>query len=393
MSNSQNTKFKVIKPENIVYESEKNGTNIIIDNGSTYILSHKNGICCCFDHEKKLLRRVIKAIKCDGNFQVSNKNTMGFYIADSNGKMRYNLAQLIICTAYHKKLQNIQHHNVKFIDGNILNYCLNNLDCTAIPNSKKVVCDITHDDKLIYVRCNNGEKTGILDYSPELFEILYLPSFRWIYDKKANTIISPIYIHQKRKGNVSLHQLAYTYYNYLNVNRNNMLSQIDQLKINCSKNQLQVDHMDSNRLNERQYNLSLMDQIVNVIKSNITNKIVYPYFHYCVYVDGVYRVAIGMYVDSMKPDVEDEVKIQAYQCDTADSYVELLRQFYDKGVLPNGECLPMPPKKWYSEIPEEKRQQIDQVLPKIDKEDLIDGLLKADNLPLYEGKKDIKYAG
>ena len=32
---------------------------------------------------------------------------------------------------------------------------------------------------------------------------------------------------------------------------------------------------------------------------------------------------------------------------------------------------------------EEKRQPIDQTLPKVNKEDLIDELLKADNLPLY----------
>ena len=382
MSNNQNTKVKVIKPENIVFESD-NGTNIIIDNGSTYILSHKNGICCCFDHEKKLLRQVINAIKCDGNFQVSNKNTMGFYIADSNGKMQYNLAQLIICTAYHKRLQNIQHHNVKYIDGNILNYCLDNLDCTAIPNSRKVLCDITHDDKLIYVHCKFREKTGVLDYSPKLFKILSLSKFRWTYRKKSNTITSPIFIRQKRKGDVSLHQLAYIFYHYQEVTHRNILTNIRAYKANFAKCNLEVDHLDSDRMNDCEYNISAMDKLLNISKSNITAKIIAPFFHYAVYANDAYRVAVGMYIDKPNADYEDEMKIQMYQCNTAESYVELLKRFYDKGMLPNGECLPMSPKKWYLKMSEEKRQPIDQTLPKVNKEDLIDELLKADNLPLY----------
>lgn len=37
---------------------------------------------------------------------------------------------------------------------------------------------------------------------------------------------------------------------------------------------------------------------------------------------------------------------------------------------------------------EEKRQPIDQALPKVNKEDIIDRLLKADNLPLYVAGND-----
>lgn len=386
MQNSQNTKVKQFKQEDIIFESEKS-TNIIINNGSTYILSHKNGICCCFDHEKRLLRRVIKSIKCDGNFQVSNKNTMGFYIADSSGKMRYNLAQLIICTAYHKNLQNIQHHNVKYMDGNILNYCLDNLDCTAIPNSKKVVCDITHDNKLIYVHCKHGEKTAILDYSPELFEILSLPSFRWIYAKRLNTIISPIYIHQKRKGQVSIYQLSYVYLNYQNVNKNNILSQIKQLRLNCSKSGLQIDHLDSDRLNERQYNLSLMDQISNDRKSNITAKFIYPYFHIAVYQNSIYKVVIGTYENGKG---QSDMTIQAYQCNNVAQYLSLLKDFYNEGLFPDNDQLPVTPKELWRNTPEEQRRHLSDVIPQIDKEKLLERLLKSDHLPLYATKKGKK---
>jgi hypothetical protein len=379
LSNKQNTKVKVIKPENIVFESD-NRTNIIIDNGSTYILSHKNGICCCFDHEKKILRRVIKAIKRDGNFQVSNSNTMGFYIADNKGKMKYNLAQLVVCVAYNKKLQNIQHHNVKFIDGNILNYCIDNLDCTAIPNSRKVLCVITHNDRLIYVHCKFREKTGVLDYSPELFKILSLPKFRWTYTKKTNTITSPIYIHQEKIGNISLYQLAYICYNYENVNRRNILSRIKQFKLNCSKYELQVDHLDSDRLNERQYNLSLMDRIKNISKNNITAKFIYPYFHIAVYQDGIYKVAIGTYGNKK---CQSDMTIQVYQCNTVDQYLSLLKNFFNKGLFPDNNQLPIAPKELWRNTSEKQRKHLSEVIPQIDKEKLLNSLLKADNLPLY----------
>ena len=95
-----------------------------------------------------------------------------------------------------------------------------------------------------------------------------------------------------------------------------------------------------------------------------------------------------MYANGIEPNGEDEVKIQMYQCDTAEAYVALLKQFFNEGVLPNGECLPITPKKWYLKMPEKKRQPIDQALPKIDKENLIDRLLKAGTLPLYENKKN-----
>lgn len=68
--------------------------------------------------------------------------------------------------------------------------------------------------------------------------------------------------------------------------------------------------------------------------------------------------------------------------------MELLKKFYNEGVLPNGERLPVSPKKWYLKIPEEKRQPIDQALPKVNKEDIIDRLLKVDNLPLYVSEND-----
>lgn len=384
MSNSQNTKIKKIEQEDIVFESD-NAANTIIDDKSNYLLLHKNGCCACFDRDRRILKAIIKAIETDGNFQVSNKNTMGFYMADNKGKMKYNLAQLIVCTAYHKKLQEIQHHNVKYIDGNILNYCLDNLDCTAISNSRKVLCVITHDDRLIYVHCKFREKTGVLDYSPELFNILSLPKFRWTYIKKSNTITSPIFIHQRREGDVSLHQLAYICYNYQNVNSRNILSQIKQFKLNCSKSELQIDHLNSDRLNERQYNLSLMDQISNDSKSNITAKFIYPYFHIAVYQKGIYKVVIGTYENKKG---QSDMTIQAYQCNTVAQYLSLLKDFYNKGVLPDNDQLPITPKELWRNTPEEQRRHLSEVIPQIDKEKLLDRLLKADNLPLYEDRND-----
>ena len=385
MSNSQKTKVRKIKSEDIIFESD-NGTNTIIEEQSKYLLLHKNGNCACFDHDRYILKAIIKAIEKDGNFQISKSNKLGFYIADHRGKMEYGLNQLIICTAYHKKMNDIKKGLTKYVDGNMLNCCLDNLDCTKISNTISSTYTVAHDEKYIYLKHSCGQ-TAKLTYYPELYKIVR--NLRWNYQKGTNAFYTVITRnHCKERIDLSLHQLAYIYYRYHEVTHRNILSNIRSYKTNFSEYNLEVDHLDSERMNDCEYNISAMDKSINISKSNITTKIVYPFFHYAVYVNDTYRVAVGMYVDSTELDGEDEVIIQACQCNTAELYVELLRRFYNEGLLPNGERLHMLPKKWYLETSEEKRQPIDQTLPKIDKEDIIDRLSISGDLPLYENIKN-----
>lgn len=335
MSNNQNTKLKVIKPENIIYESE-NGTNVIVDNGSTYILSHKNGICCCFDRNDKILKRVIKAIEQDGNFQVNDKNILGFYVADNTGKMKYTLGQLVISTVYHKPISYIRRGKTRYLNSNVLDCCLANLDNTKISNAVSSPYTVSHDDKYIYIEHNNGQ-IGKLTYYQELYKIVKYQC-RWDYQKSMNTFYTVITRkHSKEKIYLTLHQLAYIFYHYQNVTHRNILSNIRSYKANFTKYNLEVDHLDSQRMNDCEYNISAMYKSLNSSKSNITAKIIAPFFHYAVYVNDTYSVAIGMYMDGSRLDGKDEVKIQMYQCNTAELYVELLKRFYNEGVLPHGE--------------------------------------------------------
>lgn len=383
MSNNQESNIREIKKEDIVFESA-NGANTIIDDkkNNLYLLLHSNGKCACFDHYNRLLKAIVKAIEHDGNFQISNSNKAGFYIANNRGKFRYGLNQLIICTAYRKKLSDVKKGRIIHSDGNILNCCLDNLDCTKIANAVSSPYTVTHDEKYIYLKHNNGQK-AILTYYPELYKIVR--NRRWDYQKSINAFSTVITRnHSKERIDLTLHQLAYIFYHYHDVTHRNVLSNIRSYKANFSKYNLEVDHLDSVRMNNCEYNISAMDKSLNISKSNITAKIIAPFFHYGVYTNGVYRIAVGMYVNK----TEDEVIIQMYQCNTAELYVKLLKRFYNEGVLPNGERLPVLPKKWYLKTPEEKRQPIDQALPKVNKEDIIDRLLKADTLPLYVSGND-----
>lgn len=381
MLNNQESDIREVKKEEIIFES-KNGTNIIFEDQFKYMIFHKNGSIACVDHNDKILKAVIKAIKTDGNFQVNSSNKIGFYIADQRGKTKYSLAQLVISTAYNRQLAYIRRGKTRYKSGNVLDCCLDNLDNTKIANAISSPYTVTHDEKYIYLNHSNGQKAK-LTYYPELYKIVR--NRRWDYQKSINAFSTVITRnHSKERIDLTLHQLAYIFYHYHDVTHRNVLSNIRSYKANFSKYNLEVDHLDSVRMNNCEYNISAMDKSLNISKSNITAKIIAPFFHYGVYTNGVYRIAVGMYVNK----TEDEVIIQMYQCNTAELYVKLLKRFYNEGVLPNGERLPVLPKKWYLKTPEEKRQPIDQALPKVNKEDIIDRLLKADTLPLYVSGND-----
>lgn len=388
MSNNQESNIREIKKEEIVFESA-NGANTIIDDkkNNLYLLLHSNGKCACFDHIEKILKAVMRAVENGGNFQISNSNKVGFYIADNRGKFRYGLNQLIISTAYKKKLSDIKKGRIIHSDNNILNCCLDNLDCTKITNAVSSPYTVMHDEKYIYLKHNNGQK-AILTYYPELYKIVR--NRRWDYQKGINAFYTVITKnHSKEIIQLTLHQLTYIFYHYQGVTHRNILSNIRAYKANFAKYNLEVDHLNSDRMNDCEYNISAMDKSLNISKSNITVKIIAPFFHYAVYVNDTYKVVVGVYNYALEGN--EQIKMQAYQCDTAEAYVALLKQFFNEGVLPNGERLSVSPKKWYLKCPEKERQPIDQALP-LDKENLIDRLLKADTLPLYVSENDKRAA-
>jgi hypothetical protein len=278
MPNNQESNIREIKKEEIVFESA-NGANTIIDDkkNNLYLLLHSNGKCACFDHDKnnRILKAVIIAIEHDGNFQISDSNKDGFYIADNRGKFRYGLTQLIICTAYRKKLSDIKKGKIRYLDDNILNCCLNNLDCTKIANAVSSPYTITHDKKYIYLNHSNGQK-AILTYYPELYKIVR--NYRWDYQKGINAFYTVITKnHSKKIIQLTLHQLAYIFYHYQRVTHRNILTNIRSYKSNFAKYNLEVDHLNSDRMNDCKYNISAMDKSLNISKSNITAKIIAPY--------------------------------------------------------------------------------------------------------------------
>ena len=373
------------KENKVIFESEDGG-NIIIDTGNEYILLSSNGRTACFDRNKKIFNKVKNAIEKEGNWQASENN--GFFMLDCNWKLSYSLAQLIICTVYHKKLSYIRKGKMTYLDNNKFNCCIDNLDCSKISNMKTSPYLILHNDEYIYLKHKPSGKTARLTYIEDLYDVMC--GIRWNYDERVNSFYTKINIKNK-STQLFLYQLCFIFYYYKDVTKRNYKTKILEYKKNFAKYDLTVDHADSDRLNNCIFNISAMEKGLNVRKSDITIRIIFPYFYFGVYTDGVYRVAIGQYLDSTEQDCEDEVLIQGYQCDTAESYVELLKDFYDQGVLPNGDSFPDSPKKWYDTASEDNRKHIDKVLP-IDKETIIKELLRAANLPLYEGKKDIKYA-
>lgn len=377
----------MLKEQKIVFESEDGG-NIIIDTGDEYVLLHSNGRSACFDREKKILDKVKNAIEKDGNFSASDQNS--FYMLDCNFKLYYSLAQLIICTVYHKRLSYIRKGKMTYLDSNKFNCCIDNLDCSKISNAKTSPYVIEHDEEYIYLKHKPSRKIAIMTYIEDLYDVMRYGGIRWNYDERVNSFYTKVNIKNK-STQLFLHQLCYIFYYYQGVTKRNYKTKIMEYKENFAKYDLTVDHVNSNRMDNCMFNISAMKKGLNVRKSDITGKILYPYFHFGVYTEGVYRVAIGKYLDSTEADCEDEVLIQGYQCNTAEFYVELLKNFYDKGILPSGDSLPVPPKKWYDAAPEDNRKHIDKVLP-IDKENIIKELLGAANLPLYEGKEGIKNA-
>lgn len=291
MSNNQESNIREITKEDIVFESA-NGANAIIDDkkNNLYLLLHSNGKCACFDHIEKILKAVMRAIDNDGNFQISNSNKAGFYIADNRGKFRYGLNQLIISTAYKKKLSDIKKGRIIHSDNNILNCCLDNLDCTKIANAISSPYTVMHDNKYIYLSHSNGQKAK-LTYYPELYKIV--KNHRWDYQKGINAFYTVITRnHSKEIIQLTLHQLAYIFYHYQGVTHRNILTNIRSYKSNFAKYNLEVDHLNSDRMNDCEYNISAMDKSLNISKSNITVKIIAPFFHYAVYVNDTYRVGL-----------------------------------------------------------------------------------------------------
>lgn len=354
---------KILKFEEIfqpiAYISLDNYENAIYDDGTNYWLEIKDQLFM-LDRDE----RVLNAIKYmwDRNLLIHVEKDL-VWVYDASIKF-CGLRHLIIAAFEKqdlwKEIEKIHGRKTLLVNADQnWNYTRKNLGFLATPRT------IWNDNHNFYIKLQPSNTAYYTNNKPELINILQNITWDLINNRK------------NLREHMGSH---YSFYQYIMAYK--LKTDINDLYANYEKGV--IDHLDSNRFNNRMENLSIMEKNTNLLKGNITEQLcIYPFFHYGVYCDSEYRIAMG-YVDENNGD---KVVCQCCRYENSVEYVQDLRRFYFEGILEiDGKEIKTPkiPRKTYKTKKDNDALDSTESIMKWKHDDIIDKLLKAEDLPLYK---------
>ena len=288
----------------------------IKDDGSHYSFYVANRIIWV-DRDERILNALVQLIS---NYSVERSGST-LKIKDKNGKYVTTFLQWIYCKYHNKQLREIKNGKIKTVDSNEYNYMKNNLIYTRDSVSNNNIRLIKRHGDYILIYLKGSGAVAITDYNEELYSLLCDNRLRWFMRNGYIVFDYWYYCDHKSLSLVGLHTLVYCFHHY-GARKNSILSSIRKMQRDFEREGLQLDHLDSDSLNDCACNLSPMTKQQNGKKRHSTRKIVAPYFFITAYDNGVYKVYCGA-------EKENAVNGKYYFCKDVDTFIAFIYCFYE----------------------------------------------------------------
>lgn len=292
------------------------------------------------DRNERVLEALIK--KLETCYIDRNKNN--FRLVSKDGKFRISF-RIWLWEQYHGKKVS-KHAKIDVADGDIHNLMSYNLASTRddCPNNDVRAIYRYGDGDYLHMNFKKYiDGVFILDYDPELYDVLCDRRLRWTYNTKKG-IAQAEYIYysdttKRSMKNITISQIVIGFY-YYGLRKKNILDVLRKMRKSFNSKKLVVDHLDSDKKNNCKYNLSVMPSKLNSSKSDITFNILTPYYLFAAYDGCKYKVHCGIENEDSK----------YYLIENAENLIAFLKMFYTSElgdttpkeiytVNPSGKCL------------------------------------------------------
>lgn len=327
--------------EKVIYMS---GVNTFYELDDGYKLVNQKGNFAILDKNIKLLLKIAELLQGERSFYFNDKTRM-FYLniyEDGVGKFYCSLRQLVVAISmdgdFEENLNMVKNNTVLLVnDAEYWNLKRSNLEFTGADNNINTFFD---DGKYFYVRHIKTGYTVRTDLDHNLNELL--KQYRWGYSEGCKTLGA--FLNNNQSNFIPIHRFVRIYYDRYNDDMdidlwNNVMKRVSK------KAELNVDHLDSDRSNCCQENLTWMKFRDNTRKGNLTKKLNQKPFR-CEIKASEYglRMEAGYNANNMNLKITTNYKY-------VPDFVDAVREFWDHGILHDDAGreykLPEIPKNYY----------------------------------------------
>lgn len=328
--------------EKVIYSS---GVNTIYELADAYKLVNQKGNFAILDKDEKILSKIVQLLHGERSFYY-NENSKMFYLnifENGIGKFYCSLRQLVITVAmdgdFEKNLETVRNKTILLVnETEHWNLKRENLEYTAADNNINTFYD---DGKYFYIRHNKTGYTVRTDLDKEFNE--FLRKYRWAYSVGCKTLGT--FFGKNQRNYISIHQLVRIYFDSDEENMEDLESWTKILRQAMKKVRINVDHLDSDKNNCCQDNLTWIKSKDNIKKSNLTKKLNQNPFKCKVKVsENAIHMSAGYAVDNFNIEVT-----MIYE--SVSDFVEGIKNFWYDGILcdVNGMkiSLPVIPKEYF----------------------------------------------
>jgi hypothetical protein len=274
------------------------------------------------DHDERVCKALIK--KMNNYYLVSNKKN--FNIISKKHGSKISLRRWL-WQQYHPQKKLSKYAKIELADGDMYNMLSYNLASTRDNCPNNNVRRIWRQGEYLNVSVRSKgnplcfDVTLTTEYDQELYDLLCDYRLRWTFDNKKKYAVANYFWYTGKLSLASIyfHQIVYGFH-YFRLRKNNVLNQLREMRAFFQKENLVIDHLDSDTLNNCKYNLSVMTRAQNSRKSDLTSKIVKPYFFFAAYDGQVYKIFCGI-------ERQDKLDGKHYICKNADALIDLVKTF------------------------------------------------------------------
>lgn len=290
------------KKVNRIYEK-------MIDGELVYCIEHTpTGICAIFDHNERVLARVLEESKRRKKQLTPHSTKNGEDRRLEYGKSRHGYCATSIATVLYSHYKNIPLDELIGGGGQIRHYSTLDLpknceDCRSksLYSTKDIVMEtdarkITLLDGGKYIRLDL-KACGVTEYlsnAPGMLELIGKPNNMSFFVNKSGRTQARIYHPVCEDGREPyLSMVAYACY-YMGVNERNFAHRLPEIRKAFRDTHKEIDHLNSDIHNNCAWNLSVMPSGCNSSKRDYAGRIKPPYFLFMAAADsGEYRIRFG----------------------------------------------------------------------------------------------------
>ena len=312
-----------MKVERIIFTS---GVNTFYEMDDAYKLVNQKENFVILDKNEKMLLKITELLQKKLALYFNSGNGVFYFSTYENGEVRYycSLRQFVVAFNmggnFEEKLNVVKSNTVLLVnDKETWNLKRENLEFTGIDNNINVFYT---DGEYFYIKHRKMGYTIRTDLDEKFNELL--KQYRWVYSEGCKTLGT--YLEEGKSNFIAIHRFVREYFDCCNENMN-MNSWSRAMKKLSKKTEINVDHLDSDKMNCCQNNLVWMKARDNIRKGNLTKKLNQVPFR-CKLVSSKY----GIQMEAGYIDESYKLKIISNYENPSD-FVDALRNFWKTGIL------------------------------------------------------------